>query len=116
MTSGHPLAGAVPDGYVIVEVNVIELALLIPPAVTESVLPEIEPLTIGGFGGRVPVSYACSSAIISLRRQSQSAAVTTLLPLAKVNGSGNALLLKLGTVNGAVEQAKNLINNVALDA
>lgn len=58
MSNGHPPSGGVPDGNVIVDVNEMELEVppLTPPAVTVSALLENDPLTCGGFGGKVPVS------------------------------------------------------------
>jgi hypothetical protein len=43
--------------------------------------------------------------MISSRRHSQSATVATLVPLAKVKGSGSALSLKPGSVAGVAEHA-----------
>ncbi len=90
--------GPLPDGFLIEAVKETDL----PPWVMATVMPV--PLTVplddSGGPGYSPSSYCCSALLISWRRQSQSALVVTLLPLAKVNGSGSLALLTAAMLAG----------------
>jgi hypothetical protein len=61
---------------------------------TVSVFPDMEPVTVAGFGGRVPASYPWIRLAIWARRQAQSSLVVTrVVPSSNKNGSGSFELL-----------------------
>jgi hypothetical protein len=78
--------GPEPDGLLIVTEKEIDLPL--SETVMLRVLPEYDAVTLDGLGGRVPSSYLCIKALISLCLQVQSALLVTFCPPAKVKGSG----------------------------
>ena len=63
-------------------------------------------MRVDGFGGLVPNSYFWRSWLISSARQVQSSLVCTLVPPAKVNGSGSLALEVVVGLRGIAGQAK----------
>lgn len=73
-------------------------------ALTVKVLPDNDPVSVAGLGGRVPSSNCWKSWKISWRRQSHCALVVTLVPPKNVKGSGRKLLLVKVGFEGSVGQ------------
>lgn len=86
--------------------TVAEKEMDFPPSetLTVKVLPDNDPVTDAGLGGRVPSSNCWKSWKISWRRQSHCALVVTLVPSKNVKGSGRKLLVRKVGFDGSVGQ------------
>ena len=95
--------GPLPLGFLIETEKETDL----PPSleVIESEDPEKLAVTVEGFLGKSPSSWACMAALTSLFLHAKSSLVSTALPSKNLNGFGNLELAVVGNVVGTVQVA-----------